>query len=216
MTEVRRLTVDLSGQLDQTALEQLRDALGLHRRGRLTDLEDWEFGFRALDGDGAAGMLRLWRYDDLRWAITLDAADAVTPSDAEVVALAEQAERAAAQAGLTTVDRTLGAPERTLVRLLFVLLRGQLDAARLATLRGELGVSTRGDLADEREWDFGERMLGNPAVTLRLTRLRPDTWAVAVEAEPSATVDPDELDRWAATAADAARAVGLDPATPAR
>src|SRR4051795_2775861 len=95
MTEGRRLTVDLRGQLDQAALDGLRDALGLHRRGRLTDREDWEFGFRVLTagggppagGGGGLGSrgcppggdppatLRLWRYEDDRWAVTLDAAE---------------------------------------------------------------------------------------------------------------------------------------------
>ncbi|NUR69252.1 MAG: hypothetical protein HOU81_00270 [Hamadaea sp.] len=108
MPEVRRLTIRLSGGLDQSTLERLRADLGLRRRGRLTDVEDWEFGYRALDGSTA--MLRLWRFEDTRWAITLDSAYADTPGDSEVAELAELAEQSARRAGFTIVDRIIGAP----------------------------------------------------------------------------------------------------------
>src|SRR3954471_635866 len=99
MTEGRRLTVDLRGQLDQAALDGLRDALGLHRRGRLTDREDWEFGFRVLTAEGEPpATLRPCRYAERRWAVTLDAAE--LPAT-EVLSWAERAEAAAAAAGLS-------------------------------------------------------------------------------------------------------------------
>jgi hypothetical protein len=162
----------------------------------------------------------LWRYEDSRWAVTIDADRAADMPVTDVTDLAERAEAAAVAAGLRVVQRQLGAPPRAaLTRRLFVLLRGELDQAGLADLRRELGISGRGDLADDREWDFGERALNAPgadAVVLRLTRLRPGAWAVAVEAEPTAAVDPADLDRWAAAVSVAARANGLDPAAPAR
>jgi hypothetical protein len=213
MTEGRRLTVDLRGQLDQAGLDGLRDALGLHRRGRLTDREDWEFGFRVLTAEGEApATLRLWRYEDDRWAVTLDAAGLAAT---DVLSWAERAEAAAAAAGLTVVERQLGTGGPALTRRLFVVLRGELDQRGLDALRRDLGLPPRGDLEDERAWEFGERQLDGSAV-LRLTRLRPGSWAVAVEAAPTATIPPADLDRWAGRVADAARAAGLAPAAPVR
>jgi hypothetical protein len=72
MAMERLLFVGLRGELPQARLDALRDRLGLHRQGRLTDHEDELFGYRYLrDAPGERTVVRLSRQAADRWAIHL-------------------------------------------------------------------------------------------------------------------------------------------------
>jgi hypothetical protein len=200
--------VHLVGELDAARLNGLRAALGMQRRGRLTDLEDADFGYRVITvGAEQAATLRLWRDDEQpgdggpRWRIVVEADGPTGLTDGELAAWVERIEAAAVAAGLTVVESRPGPIGPRPTRALFVLVRRELSPADQDRLRGELGLDGRGDPADRHGWNFGERRLtpsGQPAVVMRLLRLQVGTWAVAVDADPAAVVDPADLARWTA------------------
>ncbi|GAA4707048.1 hypothetical protein Prum_054840 [Phytohabitans rumicis] len=203
----------MQGGLDQASLEAVRQALGLSRRGRLTDQEDMEFGYAYLNGEGEPHVVvTLWRYADDRWGVTLDADPRVDVSTPDVERWAAQAEAAATEAGLTVVERDTDPAARREVRRLFVLLRGQIDESRLNELRTALGLEPAGRLDDPSAWELGARRLDGGAV-LRLVRLD-GTWGVAIDATPDAAIAPSDLAHWAERATAAATVAGLAPAAP--
>lgn len=66
------LTVRFRGEMTQATLLRLREQLALNRRGRLTDAEDAEFGYRHLQHDELNWIdLTLWRHDDAHWSFLL-------------------------------------------------------------------------------------------------------------------------------------------------
>jgi hypothetical protein len=102
----RRLLVLLRGAVDRARLEELRRSLGLRPRGRLTDQEDSEFGYRYVgDPDDRSVILSLWRYADDEWGVALDTVPPAGVADPDVEMWAARAEEAAAQAGLAVVER---------------------------------------------------------------------------------------------------------------
>jgi len=98
----RALDVLLRGAMPQSRLEQLRDLLRLRSRGRLTDAEDMNFGYRYLR-QAPDLVLHLWRYEDASWGVRLTY-EGEPPSDTEVVECRSDILSAAAQVGLD-VDR---------------------------------------------------------------------------------------------------------------
>lgn len=99
--------VVLSGALTRTALDLVRDRLGLSRRGRLDDDWDEEFGVRALrDAPEAPMLLRLYRKSPQEWLIALTH-QGEPPASALLEELRREIRAAAAEAGLT-VERELG------------------------------------------------------------------------------------------------------------
>lgn len=68
----RLLVVWLRGELPQSKLDRLRELLSLTRRGRLTDTEDAEFGYRYLcEEPPDRVVLQLYRHDDSSWNVSL-------------------------------------------------------------------------------------------------------------------------------------------------
>jgi hypothetical protein len=207
----RELILDLRGTLNQPALDGLRAALGLHRRGRLTDREDAEFGYRTVTENGEPRLtLRLWRNAEDQWRITIDAhPDAALPENG-LTAWGEVATGAAVAAGLTPMAPPLVPP----VRLLSALLRQQLRRYDVARLKEELRLSTP---VPQNPWDIGHRLLtgrGEPPVTLGLRQPHPDIWVLSVDADPAAVVDPADLDRWFAMMSAGLQVIGGDPTAP--
>ncbi|MFE6862791.1 hypothetical protein [Nocardia sp. NPDC057668] len=80
-----RLRMIMSGELDRTRLDRLREALGLARKGRLTDREDEHFGYRDVSENQDRSLsLDLWRVSDAEWSLRISAAADVDLSDAEI------------------------------------------------------------------------------------------------------------------------------------
>jgi hypothetical protein len=104
--------VILRGSLNQEGLDSIRHALGLRKRGRLTDREDWDFGDRYLNDEGAPMIvLTLWRYEEDEWGIVLDVDPRATLEPSEVEMWRLRAEAAAQTAGLAVAERrVLGNP----------------------------------------------------------------------------------------------------------
>jgi hypothetical protein len=72
MPMTRQLEVRLHGDMSQGTLEKLRKSLKLKKRGRLTDLEDVEFGYRYLQKDNANWIqLSLQRTAETDWFVVL-------------------------------------------------------------------------------------------------------------------------------------------------
>ncbi len=72
MAMERLLLVGLRGDLPQARLDLLRERLGLHAQGRLTDQEDELFGYRYLrESPGARVVVRLSREGAGQWAVHL-------------------------------------------------------------------------------------------------------------------------------------------------
>ena len=105
-----QLSIDLRGELDQTGLNAVRDALGLTPHGRLGDREDWDFGTRYLRGDRSSASVTLWRYKDDRWWVSLlySAADRVTQE--EIDEIVAQVAEVAARVGLVVQSQRLVEP----------------------------------------------------------------------------------------------------------
>jgi hypothetical protein len=62
----------LRGELPQSKLDRLRQLLSLERRGRLTDAEDAQFGYRYLREDAPhRTALHLYRDTDSLWKVGL-------------------------------------------------------------------------------------------------------------------------------------------------
>lgn len=102
----QRLLLLTSGRLDQPRLEELRNVLGLTRRGRLTDPEDAEFGFRNIGDPGDPSMiLTLWRDTEDMWSISIDAATDADFDDGQITHWQTTAETALRSAGLDILER---------------------------------------------------------------------------------------------------------------
>lgn len=72
MPMTRALTVRLAGPMPASTLRQIRDDLSLHAKGRLSDAEDENFGYRYLQKDDENWIsLDLYREDDTNWAFDL-------------------------------------------------------------------------------------------------------------------------------------------------
>lgn len=72
MPMTRSLTVRLTGPMPADTLRAVRDDLSLKPKGRLTDAEDDEFGYRYLQQDDQNWIsLDLVRQDDTSWAFHL-------------------------------------------------------------------------------------------------------------------------------------------------
>jgi hypothetical protein len=66
------LTVRLTGPMPAGTLQQIREDLSLHAKGRLSDAEDENFGYRYLQKDDQNWIsLDLYRVDDTNWAFDL-------------------------------------------------------------------------------------------------------------------------------------------------
>jgi len=66
------LVVHFSGAMPPDRLAALRESLNLHPRGRLTDAEDANFGYRQLQHDDENWItLDLWRQSDTEWSLDL-------------------------------------------------------------------------------------------------------------------------------------------------
>ena len=95
------LSVRLRGRLTDEGVTSMRDALGLDKMGRLTDREDWEFGYRYLNDDGAPFVVvTLWRYEDDLWGVTLSADPQASVDPSDVQRWRQRAEGAGLAAGL--------------------------------------------------------------------------------------------------------------------
>lgn len=102
----RRLLLLTSGRLDQPRLEELRNALGLTRRGRLTDSEDSEFGYRNIgDPRDPSMILTLWRDAEDKWSISIDAATDADFDDGQIADWQADAESALRASGLDILER---------------------------------------------------------------------------------------------------------------
>lgn len=101
----RRLLLIFRGSPSQTQLDRLREALDLCRRGRLTDLEDAHFGARDLVSADVPAAMNLWRSDNELWSISIDADPSAILADNDIELWRSSAEAAAADAGLTFVER---------------------------------------------------------------------------------------------------------------
>jgi hypothetical protein len=96
----RLLELDLAGTLDRERLALLRNALGMERRGRLTDSMDEEFGYRYLQGLYSAS-LTLWRLSHDRWLVDVSAWPAYQVARDVLEGIVEEVRRAAPAVGLT-------------------------------------------------------------------------------------------------------------------
>lgn len=95
----RILSVRVRGEMPQAKLDALRERLGMRSIGRLTDLEDAEFGYRYLRQNNGNVVLRLWRQTDTEWIIHLSFENE-PPSDSTVQECRSQIFEAAAALGL--------------------------------------------------------------------------------------------------------------------
>ena len=99
-----------AGTLDQAALDNLRGALGLGRRGRLSDREDAFFGGRAVPAsDGSMLELELWRDEDAGpdqnpWSIVLTAPVGAQVGAEQIAQLRARSEAAAGSVGLRLAE----------------------------------------------------------------------------------------------------------------
>jgi len=72
MPMTRALTVRLTGLMPADTLRRIREDLSLHTRGRLSDAEDFDFGYRYLRKDDQNWIrLDLSRQDDTNWVFYL-------------------------------------------------------------------------------------------------------------------------------------------------
>jgi hypothetical protein len=97
MAMKRLLRVKIYGQMSQSTLERFRTSLRLRKRGRLSDEEDAEFGYRYLRDEGDDWVeLSLWRIDDMHWSVRLSYMNEPVPVEviqqvrADIVATAEK------------------------------------------------------------------------------------------------------------------------------
>ncbi|MFI6025520.1 hypothetical protein [Amycolatopsis magusensis] len=97
MPMTRLLVVHLAGAMPQGKLEAFRKSLTLTKRGRLTDDEDSQFGYRYLrDEPDNFVKLSLWRTDETHWYLNLSymnepvAAEVVERCRVEILAAAEK------------------------------------------------------------------------------------------------------------------------------
>ena len=97
MALTRLFAIELQGELEQTGLDRFRKLLDMEPRGRLTDLEDQEFGHRSLRDDHEGLMwLSLWRDGDTAWRVSLSFGGSMPPGElvdgvrGEVLAVAKQ------------------------------------------------------------------------------------------------------------------------------
>jgi hypothetical protein len=95
------LRIDLRGEMPQARLDRLRRLLGLESRGRLSDDEDVNFGYRYLQENESNDVeFTLYRFRDTEWSVSLDYEN--EPPDAEVVEECRSSVlRAAAELGLS-------------------------------------------------------------------------------------------------------------------
>ncbi|MFI6777027.1 TY-Chap domain-containing protein [Nocardia sp. NPDC050412] len=101
----RRLLLTLSGDLDHDRLEQLRDTLGLSRRGRLDDPDAVQFGSRELGAGGDASVLaKLWRDGENRWSISVEVMPDALIDSTDVDQWQEMFETAARSVGFDVVE----------------------------------------------------------------------------------------------------------------
>ncbi|WP_433201593.1 TY-Chap domain-containing protein [Nocardia sp. CA-107356] len=101
----RRLLLILSGELDRERLEQLRDTLGLSRRGRLDDPEAMQFGSRELGAGGDASELaELWRDGENQWSISVEVMPNALIDSTDVDQWQEMFDTAARSVGLDVVE----------------------------------------------------------------------------------------------------------------
>jgi hypothetical protein len=99
----RLLVVFLRGELSQSKLDRLRELLSLTRRGRLTDAEDAEFGYRYLRDEAPDRVvLHLYRDDDTSWSVSL-AYEGEPPSQDTVDEIRRAILDAASELGLEVV-----------------------------------------------------------------------------------------------------------------
>lgn len=107
MPMTNALLVHFRGPMPQETLDRLRAALGLTRRGRLTDAEDERFGYRYLQHDDDNWVdVDLWREDDEHWLLQLSHLKA-RPADAVVDEVLAEARTALAELGfvIESVER---------------------------------------------------------------------------------------------------------------
>lgn len=90
------LAIRLSGDMSQAKLDQVRGLLSLKDRGRLSDDEDCDFGYRYLKRDGDDfTKLTLFRYPEGAWHVVLTyageppSADLVEQCRSDVVTAAQ-------------------------------------------------------------------------------------------------------------------------------
>ncbi|WP_327094674.1 hypothetical protein OIE68_31880 [Nocardia vinacea] len=101
----RRLLLILSGELDHSRLEQLRDTLGLSRRGRLDDPDDMQFGARELGAGGDASVLaKLWRDGENRWSLSVEVMPDALIDSTDVDQWQEMFDTAARSVGFDVVE----------------------------------------------------------------------------------------------------------------
>jgi hypothetical protein len=99
-----------TGSLDQTALDNLRGALNLGKRGRLSDREDALFGRTAIPAsDGSTLELELWRDEDAGpdqnpWSIVLKAPVGANVSAEQIAQLRARSEEASESVGLRLAE----------------------------------------------------------------------------------------------------------------
>ncbi len=79
-----QLLISLRGTLDRDRLIMLREALGLQRRGRLDDRDDWNFGHRYLRVGARSPVMTLYRYEDDKWGIAVDSWPGYPADPAEI------------------------------------------------------------------------------------------------------------------------------------
>lgn len=99
-----------AGSLDQAALDGLRGALNLGKRGRLSDREDALFGRAAIPApDGSTLELELWRDEDAGpdqnpWSIVLKAPAGAQIGTEQIAQLRARSEAAAGSVGLRLAE----------------------------------------------------------------------------------------------------------------
>jgi hypothetical protein len=92
--------------MTQERLDQLRSELSLMKRGRLTDPEDAEFGYRFLTDEPRMGPeMELWRVDRDVWYFTVKATGEHAPPDEQVAAWQAEIERALRNVGFPLIER---------------------------------------------------------------------------------------------------------------
>jgi hypothetical protein len=103
---VARLRVSFRGEVTQERLDQLRRELSLQKKGRLTDTEDAEFGYRFLTDDSRMGPeMELWRVDRDTWYFAVKTTEEYALPDEQRAAWQGEIERALWNAGLPIIER---------------------------------------------------------------------------------------------------------------
>lgn len=97
MAMATALRVELSGEMPQPKLDQMRELLGLTKRGRLDDDEDANFGYRNLQRDETNRIrVDLYRSTPTEWLVELTylseppAADVVDRLRSEILSAVRQ------------------------------------------------------------------------------------------------------------------------------